>query len=818
MAIKRPAIYEHNNPNLPIVDSDFVKGGSRTSVPNLTELYNLANKTSQLKEYSTRVYVTGENKFYFLKDVSNVGNSNGWQDETTQSDLSLTVRTTGNQNISGIKSFQRELAGSRDYFFDTLKLPGFSFSGGNGLKLVGDNFTGSKAIGSHIYLSGGNASLIGGSILLEAGQGVVEDGIIAAWGDRFSFNDNAFTINNVGTISARSASFLFRPTVNGSGFLLSGEGITVSNLVQTGLRLDTKINNLSGYSDNRFATISSLNSVNQNLTSQIGTLGNSLVSTGASIISLSGTLTGNYATVTRVNNLSGYINSPNSNIVFTTGNQIISGVKTFSTGINFNSGESVIENIDNKGLKLIGYKFKQDPGVVSESSLNLTKDGDIIITAAADANVLDRSINIQGGYTTINGYVSLGLSTENSTFINLKYDEGIQIKSLTGTQIYGYYPDPNNAVDNYAGILLNADGSVVIKSANDTNVGEQLISFTTRNQKVADLRRSSTTWYSPFNFIGNRPTVNNTGVLLSGEAALASNLFATGANLQNQIDNLDVINASQLPNTVVYTTGNQTISGVKSFKETSNFSSLSTNGITVGSQIDQAISISNESEGDMVFAVSSQGQEKYRIVYNTGNINFNSTPVSFNGPATFGTRPTVNDSGVLLSGEIPALPNTIVYTTGNQTISGNKTFSASRYVFSGANVVFVNNTGIVSGQWQFSNRPTVNGTGVLLSGESVSPLVDINNITANFNFISGYNSKLLAVNSTQPITGTVQLNLPTGYNVSFTQIGVGQLRITGQNGVTIRQRSNLYYTAGRYAMASLVHHSGNQYILYGDLG
>jgi hypothetical protein len=85
----------------------------------------------------------------------------------------------------------------------------------------------------------------------------------------------------------------------------------------------------------------------------------------------------------------------------------------------------------------------------------------------------------------------------------------------------------------------------------------------------------------------------------------------------------------------------------------------------------------------------------------------------------FTNRPTVNGTGVLLSGEIPALPNTIVYTTGNQTISGNKTFSASRCVFSGANVIFVDNTGIVSGQWQFSNQPTVNGTGVLLSGNNL---------------------------------------------------------------------------------------------------
>lgn len=53
--------------------------------------------------------------------------------------------------------------------------------------------------------------------------------------------------------------------------------------------------------------------------------------------------------------------------------------------------------------------------------------------------------------------------------------------------------------------------------------------YNTGNQAVSGVKNFS-----------DRPTVNGTGVLLSGEAA-------------------------QLPNTIVYTTGNQTISGVKSF-------------------------------------------------------------------------------------------------------------------------------------------------------------------------------------------------------------------------------------------------------------
>ena len=58
-------------------------------------------------------------------------------------------------------------------------------------------------------------------------------------------------------------------------------------------------------------------------------------------------------------------------------------------------------------------------------------------------------------------------------------------------------------------------------------------------------------------------------------------------------------------------------------------------------------------------------------------------------------RPTVNGTGVLLSGEAAQLPNTIVYTTGNQTVNGLKDFTV---------------------------RPTVNTIPIALSGEAASSI------------------------------------------------------------------------------------------------
>lgn len=78
MALTRPDIYEHNNPDYAISDSDFVRGGFRTSVDNLSDLYLLSSKSDQLKEYSTNIYVKSESKFYTLIDINNIDNASGW--------------------------------------------------------------------------------------------------------------------------------------------------------------------------------------------------------------------------------------------------------------------------------------------------------------------------------------------------------------------------------------------------------------------------------------------------------------------------------------------------------------------------------------------------------------------------------------------------------------------------------------------------------------------------------------------------------------------------------------------------------------------
>ena len=135
------------------------------------------------------------------------------------------------------------------------------------------------------------------------------------------------------------------------------------------------------------------------------------------------------------------------------------------------------------------------------------------------------------------------------------------------------------------------------------------------------------------------------------------------------------------------------------------------------------------------------------------------------------------------SGFITGLEN-VVYTTGSQSISGDKTFYGSIFavsgfeVGSGSSVLFVSTSGVgintenpqaafdVSGEAFFTSRPKVNGTGVLLSG-------DLSNYYTNDN-PSGFvnSSDLLGYVAKSGDTMTGKLNLPAS-SPAFAPLNLG---------------------------------------------
>lgn len=74
----------------------------------------------------------------------------------------------------------------------------------------------------------------------------------------------------------------------------------------------------------------------------------------------------------------------------------------------------------------------------------------------------------------------------------------------------------------------------------------------------------------------------------------------------------------------------------------------------------------------------------------------------FANNAVFSNRPIVNGTGVMLNGDPVSLPNTVVYQTGNQTISGTKTFVSTI-------VGSISGNASTSSQWLSSRNITLAG-------------------------------------------------------------------------------------------------------------
>jgi hypothetical protein len=173
----------------------------------------------------------------------------------------------------------------------------------------------------------------------------------------------------------------------------------LNDIRSTGIALNNKINNLSGYVDYQDTAIS-----------------NKLALTGS-------TLQNN------INNLSGYINSSDSNIVFTTGNQNINGIKTFAQTGSFDTLQ-----ITNK--KLSSYNYNSNNFIfgniyinIVNSSTNITGTLPSGITSGINYYVKNLNTGILlitgSGQRTIDGFST----------INLYRNESLQ---LLGVNNVGY--------------------------------------------------------------------------------------------------------------------------------------------------------------------------------------------------------------------------------------------------------------------------------------------------------------------------------------------------------------------------------------------
>jgi outer membrane murein-binding lipoprotein Lpp len=282
----------------------------------------------------------------------------------------------------------------------------------------------------------------------------------------------------------------------------------------------------SGVADNKFSTIINLAGTGSTLQTNINTVSSNLVSTGnnleGKISSLSGTLTSNYATITNlattgstlntnINNLSGYINSSSSNIVFTTGNQTISGVKTF---------RNIISVTNISGLS----------GVGGPTSI--------------DIKGMDNAYNVFGT-SFIGGHVNITAGSGNIAGGNINLYAG-----KFGTTAYG---GNINAIA--SNIYINDDNT----AARNITIYKTGASVTSANISIGQTS------------VNVDNTFRISGVVVTPSLyATSTDLTSTGSTLQSNINNLSgYINSTN--SNIVFTTGNQTISGTKTFIQDTTF-------------------------------------------------------------------------------------------------------------------------------------------------------------------------------------------------------------------------------------------------------
>ena len=108
----------------------------------------------------------------------------------------------------------------------------------------------------------------------------------------------------------------------------------------------------------------------------------------------------------------------------------------------------------------------------------------------------------------------------------------------------------------------------------------------------------------------------------------------------------------------------------------------------------------------------------------------------------------------------------------------------------------------------------LSGTGSLSGFNADIP----SDVTANYTLATTDNGKVILMNSGSALTLTIPAStLATGFNCLIVQKGSGKIQITHASGSDyIKNRSSEVYTAGQYAVVSIINIGGDLFIVSGD--
>lgn len=490
-----------------------------------------------------------------------------------------------------------------------------------------------------------------------------------------------------------------------------------------------------------------------------------------------------------------------SNIVYQSGYQIISGLKSFTTGISVSyiSGNSnYIGLIDNNGFlsnDWVNRSLNDTQGIESISyDIRVLRDaiqnysveyGNRFLRDAAQNYVLDwNNRNLSGNWTKDNNFILTSLDSGNlQNQINLEINK----PTITGISIFGAIPRVTGDVIFSAGndiqLGQSTNGITIISTAfsiaSGTNLQNQinLINSGTGNFYLNSNISGFITGLSTGNFISNNQTgafystSNLQQYIKSGDVSsiysTILNLGTTGQNLYNLLINESGqfnLTGSNLSNSI-FNTGNQL------------WNITNNNGINISGNLFSTGSNLQNQINTLTTNLALTGQNDWI------NLNNNSLNLSGNLALTGQNLWLITDSnsrnisgnltqtGVIIENQIISLSGYLntqfVDKLSNQSITGIKTFISNSVFQTGSGVNFY-----------------VQGNAVL-TGIVAGTNITVQNNNGNFTINStaaggGTNITGLSISGGLGITGA--LNINAGANITLNQIGNNSFSIAASAG------------------------------------
>jgi len=502
-------------------------------------------------------------------------------------------------------------------------------------------------------------------------------------------------------------------------------------------------------------------------------------------------------------------------VVYSIGDQTISGVKTFDV-FPIVSGNKLIT-----GLDLSSYLTSSSASSTYSTITNLASTGSTLDTkinnvsgyftgtnATFTTNLFSTGSTLDTKINNVSGY----FTGTNATFTTNLFSTGSTLDTKINN-VSGYFTGTNATFTTN----LFSTGSTLDTKINNlsgyVNSYDSNIVFTTGNQTIAGTKQFSGLYISG---VGLTPGIyvntKDNQIITGAKTFVTSGIFSlSGANPlvlpNNPLSIVGSGNTYLQLNIQNRATGNTSTADLVI---TANNGTDSSNFINLG--------INNSGYSDPAF--TNGGSYDGYLFVNGGSLDI--------GTQTANTHIEFHLGGTTIDKTVARFSNSgLNIITGNLVVNNSGIFGgvnindADAMDISGVAITLINST--VTSNYPISGSSILGQSGVFLSGidlknsKLINATPDLLNVSANFNITGTQNSRVILANSPTIITGSIVSGNPIGFNTSIIQTSSGQVLITGiGSNVIVSSYNNQFRTAAQYATISILHTGNDGYIMYGN--